>query len=124
MMLSNSQEKDPWMVAHLITTEPAALPYLQTVDLDEWDDSTLASTPSMKRGRATTILRNCGEPSDIIISVEHRISVSKRAIRKFWKVLRSIFFRFTVRIWYFHGSSGVSNTSTEQPSLGVMGAIV
>jgi hypothetical protein len=112
------------MVTHLITTEPAALPYLQTLDDDEWDDSTLVSTPSMKRGQTTTILRNGGEPSDIIISVEHRISVTKRAVRKFWKVLRIIILRLTVRISYFHGSTGTSSTSTEQPSLGVMGVIV
>jgi hypothetical protein len=124
MMFSNNEEKDPWMVARLITTEPAALPYLQTLDDGEWDDSTLASTPSMKRGRATTILRNCGEPSDIIISVDHRISVSKRALRKFWKVLRTIILRISLRIWSFHGSSGISCTSTQQPSLGVMGVIV
>lgn len=124
-MLSNSQAtKDPWTVAHLITTEPAAFPYLQTVDDDEWDDSTLASTPSMKTGRATTIVRNCGEPSDIIISVEHRISTSKRALRKFWKVLRTVILRFARHFSYFQGSSGISNTSTEQPSLGVMGVIV
>jgi hypothetical protein len=118
-MFSSSEEKDPWTVAHLITTEPAAIPYLQTVDDDEWDDTTLASTPSMKRGRATTIVRNCGEPSDIIISVENRISISKRALRKFWRLLQTIFLRITRQ---YH--SGISNSSTEQPSLGVMGVIV
>ncbi|KAG7352557.1 hypothetical protein IV203_008605 [Nitzschia inconspicua] len=120
-MFSSSQEKDSWKVDYLVTSEPAAIPYLQTVNDDEWDDTTLASTPSMKRGRATTIVRNCGEPSDIIISVEHRISMSKRAFRKFWRILRSVFFRLTRQ---YDGSSGISNSSTEQPSLGVMGVIV
>ena len=119
-MLSGSQEKDPWAVAHLITTEPAALPYIETDD-DQWDDSTLASTPSLKRGRATTILRTGGEPSDIIISVERQISVSKRAFRKFLKLLRTLILRITKGAF---SSSGISRTSTEQPSLGVMGVIV
>lgn len=119
-MFSSSQEKDPWTVAHLVTTEPAAIPYLQTVDDDEWDDTTLASTPSMRQGGATTIVRNCGEPSDIIISVEHHISVSKRALRKFWRLLRTIYLRLTRQIHH----SGISNSSTNQPSLGVMGVIV
>jgi hypothetical protein len=120
-MLTGSKAKDPWAIAHLITSEPAALPYIET-DEDTWDDSTLASTPSLQRGRATTILRTGGEPSDIIISVERHISISKRALRKFLKLLHTLLLRITKGV--FSGSSGISSTSTEQPSLGVMGVIV
>mmetsp|Transcript_18292 Transcript_18292/g.33994 ORF Transcript_18292/g.33994 Transcript_18292/m.33994 type:complete len:113 (-) Transcript_18292:345-683(-) len=110
-----SSNKDTWAVAHLATQEPEAEPYLH----DDWDGSTLASTPSMTRGCAT-ILRNRGEPSDIIISVERRISMSERVLKKFWKLLRTLFERVMSKSF----SSGISNTSTEQPSLGVMGVIV
>ncbi|KAL3923042.1 MAG: hypothetical protein SGILL_001877 [Bacillariaceae sp.] len=121
-MLSGSQEKDPWAVAHLITNEPSALRYIET-DVDMWDDSTIDSSPSLQHGRgATTILRTGGEPSDIIISVERRISLTKRALRKFFKVLRTVFLK--IARGTFGDSSGISSSSTEQPSLGVMGVIV
>jgi hypothetical protein len=74
----------------------------------------------MKRG-PVTIVRDRGTPSDIIISVERKLSLSHRALKKAWKLLRTLIERILSRN---ERSSGVSETSTEQPSLGVMGAIV
>jgi hypothetical protein len=125
IIMFNATGKDkqlqPWTVAHLATEEPDAEPYLQHDDAD-WDGSTLASTPSMKRiPTVATILRDRGEPSDIIISIEHKLSFSKRVLRRLWNLLCTLYERINTRRIL---SSGISNSSTEQPSLGVMGVIV
>ena len=68
---TKGNQQKTWKVDHLEIEEPDALQYLHE---DEWDNSTLASTPSMQfkldSGKnSTSILRHGGEPSAIIISV-------------------------------------------------------
>ena len=112
------QQQSAWAIAHLEAEEPEAAPYLH-----DWaDDSTLASTPSVREGsRNATILRDDGKPSHIIISVERKISMSKRALRKLLKALRS----FLKKIRNQKHSSAISNADdTAQPSLGRMGVMV
>jgi hypothetical protein len=117
--MPHRKNQQSWTIAHLEAQEPDAAPYLA----DEWDDSTLASTPSMKRGFAT-ILRHGEEPSHIIISVERKLSKSKCALQKLWRALQKLF-ESRKRLSCGSGGSGISQVSaTEQPSLGVNGVLV
>ena len=120
---SNSNQLQSWTVEHLAIQVPEAQQYLQD---DDWDGSTLASTPSMMKHipiTTTTILRDRGEPSDIIISIEHKLPLTQRFLRKLLKLIRTLYERLSRNrrsLW-----SGISNTSdSQQPSLGVMGVIV
>lgn len=106
-----------WTIAHLHSEEPDAAPYLH----DDFDDATLASTPSMRFDMRTTILRHSGEPCGIIIAVDSAESKSKRALKKLWKLIRLIFLSWRHEK---ENRSGASQTSTLQPSLGVNGVMV
>lgn len=111
------KQDQQWEVAHLATEEPEAAHYLHA----EWDDSTLVSTPSIKQGCSprTTILRDCGEPSEIIISIERRLSISKRLLKKILRALRLLMVHF-----FANKNSSSSAASTTDPSLGVNGVLV
>ena len=82
----------PWAVANVQTNDDAAGPYRMTTttapDDEEYycDDATLASTPSIRQtfefgSKHTTIVRDCGEPTDIIFG-EQTTSRSSRRKRK------------------------------------------
>jgi hypothetical protein len=105
--------KQSWTVAHLESQEPDAFPYLH----DDWDDSTLASTPSVKFNlsstkNSTTILRRDGEPSEIIISVDRRLSESRarKLVERLWRAIRLLLFYF----WRKHKHSS-TKTSPDEP---------
>ena len=83
----------PWAVANVHTDDDAAGPYRMTTttapDNDEeyyCDDATLASTPSIRQtfefgSKHTTIVRDCGEPTDIIFG-EQTSNNRRRGRRK------------------------------------------
>lgn len=84
----------PWAVANVHTDDDAAGPYRMTTttapDNDEeyyCDDATLASTPSIRQtfefgSKHTTIVRDCGEPTDIIFGEQTSSSSKRRRKRK------------------------------------------
>ncbi|CAB9520070.1 expressed unknown protein [Seminavis robusta] len=117
------QQQQSWTIAHLATEEPEAAAYL-----DDWDDSTLASTLSLQRDSCcgTTILRNAGEPSTIIISREKEqkqlrfLAGPGKAMEKLLRLIRLIFKRLALE----RKSSAMSMASSYQPSLGVNGVMV
>jgi len=119
---NSQQQQQQWQIAHLASHEPEAAQYLE--DHDDWDASTVASTPSIQRGYSfATILRDGGEPSHIILSVEHKLSMSKRALKKLVNAIKALLDRLGAKRRFM--SSGISNAnSTVQPSLGVMGVLV
>jgi len=59
-----------WTIDHLVAQEPAAAAYLA------WDDSTLPSTASIQQNdcHAPIVLRDAGVPSELIISMERKLS--------------------------------------------------
>ena len=106
-----------WTIEHLVLEEPEAAQYI-----DDWDHSTIASTPSMKErhsSNTTTILRDAGEPAHIIISTgQKRVSLTRRAAKRILKVLKEFLIGIIVR------RRIEADASTVQPSLGVNGVIV
>lgn len=126
-MLSAKPQHQSWTIAHLQASEPDAAPFLE----EEWDNSTLASTPSLAccdGRRLTTILRDAGEPSGIIISVDNnkdqqqqQVSLSRRALKRLWKLLQLI-----VRNFYRKQKEELMSitASSAAPSLGVNGVMV
>mmetsp|Transcript_38937 Transcript_38937/g.39349 ORF Transcript_38937/g.39349 Transcript_38937/m.39349 type:complete len:143 (-) Transcript_38937:216-644(-) len=83
--------RNPWSIEHLKTEEPDAILYLN--DNDDEDQSTLASTPSVRATfknaeRNTTIVRCRGEPTDIIFSVQKRKGAKKVLIEKFQRTVK------------------------------------
>ena len=108
-----------WTIEHLATEEPEAAQYI-----DDWDHSTIASTPSMKErhsSNTTTILRDAGEPAHIIISVgQKRVSLTRQAAKRIFKVLKKFFLGIITK----RRMSVEADASTVQPSLGVNGVIV
>jgi hypothetical protein len=107
-MLSNH-----WSVEHLASAEPEAAPYLA------WDDSTMTSRGESILELPPILLQNCGIPSELIISVERRLSFPARYVRKFWKFVR-LFLRYAKRKM----ASSHSLASTTDQSLGEMGVLV
>mmetsp|Transcript_62068 Transcript_62068/g.93702 ORF Transcript_62068/g.93702 Transcript_62068/m.93702 type:complete len:136 (-) Transcript_62068:434-841(-) len=124
-MVARANKRTPkqhtWTVAHLASQEPEAFQYIH----DDWDDSTLASTPSIKLNlsstrNSTTILRRDGEPSEIIISVDRRLSDSRtrKRARRLWRALRLIiFFLFRKRSKETTKESPSDDESVAQPEL-------
>jgi hypothetical protein len=118
------QQQKQWTIEHLSKEEPEAAAYIH----HDWDDSTLASTPSID-GKCphTTILRNAGEPSTIIFS--HQVdpqpqgvlAVPSKAMKLLWKLLKLLLRKLTGDD---RDSSANSMASTLQPSLGVNGVMV
>lgn len=82
----------PWAVANVQTNDDAAESYRMTTtaqDDEEYycDDATLASTPSIRHtfefgSKHTTIVRDCGEPTDIIFGEQTTTSSSSSRRRK------------------------------------------
>ena len=106
-----------WTIEHLTMEEPDAAQYI-----DDWDHSTIASTPSMKErhhGNTTTILRHSGEPAHIIISVgQKRVPLTRRVAKRLWKVLREFLLSVIAK------KRIEADASTVQPSLGKNGVMV
>mmetsp|Transcript_88031 Transcript_88031/g.122111 ORF Transcript_88031/g.122111 Transcript_88031/m.122111 type:complete len:127 (+) Transcript_88031:75-455(+) len=126
-MIASGKRTPPsklWTVAHLASEEPDAVQYLHD---DDWDDSTLASTPSVRRlnhlpKNTTTILRHDGEPSEIIIAVDRKLSMPRRLMEKLWRAMRLIIFYF----WRKSRSAtdGSMASTTQQVDLGENGVLV